>query len=286
MRKIYYLIIVLILFISTYCYATTDTLEGEELTTSANIEGVTTTDTVEGQVVTSGGTSCPDCYNDANVVWSWDGDHDDGHNTACDSAGNADLADTDNATTHTDYGEDGSVGMLIEDANQYLQWTQTDGQYLDEDLAQTICIRCKISGVLTPSQTHMFKSLSATDQIRVVISSGESVYGFYAPQAGAVSVVGTKPDTTTWETVAYSWDMPTNEDHSANPGDAVDPDNDWATTWDPDDNELANTMANFLANINIGNFSDANPGVGEYIYIDRIAIVSGYEFDCSTLTGW
>lgn len=56
MRKLLYLIIFLLLI--SPCYATTDTLEGEELTTSANIEGVTTTDTVEGQVVTAGGVAC------------------------------------------------------------------------------------------------------------------------------------------------------------------------------------------------------------------------------------
>ena len=56
MKRILCLIICLTL--ATICYATTDTLEGEELTTSANIEGVTTTDTVEGQEITSGAVSC------------------------------------------------------------------------------------------------------------------------------------------------------------------------------------------------------------------------------------
>ena len=56
MKKI--LCLILCLAFATICYATTDTLEGEELTTSANIEGVTTTDTVEGQVIKSGAVAC------------------------------------------------------------------------------------------------------------------------------------------------------------------------------------------------------------------------------------
>lgn len=45
----------ILLFLAGIVYATVDTLEGEELTDAANIEGVTTTDTVEGQVLKAGG---------------------------------------------------------------------------------------------------------------------------------------------------------------------------------------------------------------------------------------
>jgi hypothetical protein len=52
MKKLFLLLCVLsFLFGSFYAYATVDTLEGQELTDAANIEGVTTTDTVEGQVL-------------------------------------------------------------------------------------------------------------------------------------------------------------------------------------------------------------------------------------------
>lgn len=52
MKKLF---VILFLLIPLYCYAGTDTLEGEELTTSATIEGVSTTDTVEGQEIASAG---------------------------------------------------------------------------------------------------------------------------------------------------------------------------------------------------------------------------------------
>lgn len=44
-----------LLGVTVFCWSAIDTLEGEELTDAANIEGVTTTDTVEGQVLTAGG---------------------------------------------------------------------------------------------------------------------------------------------------------------------------------------------------------------------------------------
>ena len=48
-----YLYLFLCLLLTAPCFAVTDTLEGQELTTSANIEGVTTTDTIEGQEIAS-----------------------------------------------------------------------------------------------------------------------------------------------------------------------------------------------------------------------------------------
>lgn len=54
MKKILAFIVALLLPV-WICYAAVDTLEGEELTDAANIEGVTTTDTVEGQVLKAGG---------------------------------------------------------------------------------------------------------------------------------------------------------------------------------------------------------------------------------------
>gem|GEM_PF-4387539 len=50
-----YLVLALLLLFPLSGYCTTDTLEGEELTSSATIEGVNTTDTVEGQVLATGG---------------------------------------------------------------------------------------------------------------------------------------------------------------------------------------------------------------------------------------
>ena len=54
MKKIICFLIVLLL-LTGIIYAAVDTLEGEELTDAANIEGVTTTDTVEGQVLKAAG---------------------------------------------------------------------------------------------------------------------------------------------------------------------------------------------------------------------------------------
>lgn len=51
MKRILYLIVCLLFALS--CYAATDTLEGETVTSANTIEGVSTTDTVEGQVLKS-----------------------------------------------------------------------------------------------------------------------------------------------------------------------------------------------------------------------------------------
>ena len=45
-----YIIVLLILLLSTLCYAAIDTFEGETITDANNIEGCTTCDTIEGQV--------------------------------------------------------------------------------------------------------------------------------------------------------------------------------------------------------------------------------------------
>lgn len=63
--------LIALLFPVWICFAATDTLEGEELTDAANIEGVTTTDTVEGQVLKAAAATsspCATCTSDPGDV--------------------------------------------------------------------------------------------------------------------------------------------------------------------------------------------------------------------------
>ena len=224
--------------------------------------------------------SCPSYY--ASAIFSWNGDHTLGHNYACTQDGTPVLADADTATTHTDYGEDGSVGILIDDVTQSLSWDQTVDQYIDDDAAQTICLRIKISGVLT-ANPKIFNSDNGSDVIAMDIEATTgTVDGYYYVTTGVdVGAKGNIPtaDGTTWVDVAYSWSPngpPMQDgDHSANPGDGV-----WASTWEEDAGELDDDQTNDLDNIAIGNPTAENPGAGEYIYITDFAIVSGYQQAC------
>jgi len=231
-------------------------------------------------VVSGSGNPCPPFYADSGVVWSWDGNYPGSHNTACDSAGNPDVADTDAATTAAAYGETG-IGMLVENAQEYLQWNQTAQQYLDETSAQTICVRMKVSPTIV-DYTGIFKSANVSDQILITIKDDGSLIGYYSVTTGTDQTVygATAPDSA-WFTGAYSFDKP-NLDHASNPGD----NGTWGSGWDEQVNELNDAMTNDLDDITIGNNSTADPAEGDYVYIDKIAIVNGYKFDCSTLTGW
>jgi len=227
--------------------------------------------------VMSGNTSessCPSYY--ASAIWSWNGDHDSGHNYGCTQAGVADVAETDNVVTGTDYGMgSGDIGMLIDtNANQYLAFTQTANQYVDPTSPQTICMRVALSGSMT-TNVQTFWSGNSTDQVHMWVQTTTDVLvaEYDTTDGPDGEAVGTEVTAdTTWQDIAMSWDQ-ANDNISANPGDGV-----WASTWE-EDTEITSAMTNTLTTFRIGSGATAT-GVGVTIYVTDFAIVSGYEQAC------
>jgi len=256
------------------------------VTDPASVDGVVEPASVDGVTSDYTVSSCPPCYADAGVVWSWDGDEISGHNFACNSSGTALDVFTDAATTGTDYGESGSVGILVDAANAYLHWTQTGSQYANGHAAQTICIRMKIVAGGLADDIEIFKAGNATDQIVMMQLDAvdtRSIDYYYTTAGPDPSAFASSPPLDAWFTRAYSYDQ-ANEKHASNPGDTADPN--WGTAWEEDVAELTSDQTNDLIYIDIGNHSEIAPGESDYVYITGVAIVTGYEFDCSTLTGW
>ena len=65
-----YILVLLILLLSTLCYAALDTFEGETITDANNIEGCTTCDTIDGQVKKAA-VAGTDFTQDANCMGAW-----------------------------------------------------------------------------------------------------------------------------------------------------------------------------------------------------------------------
>ena len=249
------------------------------VTDPASVDGVAEPASVDGVTSDYAVSSCPSYY--ASAIWSWNGDHTSGHNYGCTQAGVEDVAETDTVTTGTDYGEDGSVGMLLDEnsTNQYLAFTQTANQYVNPSSAQTICLRVKISGTMTTSP-RVFWSGNGADFVEMYINTtNNTLVGAYNVTTGTdQTAFGLTPLTGNWYDIAYSWNPngPPMEDgdHSANPGDGV-----WAETWDPDTDELDDEMTNSMETFRIGT-GDPALGAGLTIYITDFAIVPGYQSSC------
>ena len=234
--------------------------------------------------MTGGDSQCPPFYADTNVVWSWDGNYPGSHNTACDSAGTPDVADTDSATTGTDYGESGGVGLLIDGVSDYLRWNQTAQQYIDETSAQTICMRINISATVA-DYTWIFAAQNVGDEIEIFLKdTGVFVGVFNTTDDPDVSEEDAAPPTGSFVTVGYTFqDAGSNGDLSVNDGNGG---GTWSDGWDDDIDGIDSVMTNALDDITIGHYSASNgPDAGKTVYIDKVAIINGYKFDCSSLTG-
>lgn len=230
------------------------------------------------EMVAGGGaaaeTSCPPYYADANVTFSWNGDHDDGVFTGCDSAGNAVLGVDDGSTTHTDYGEGGSVGLLRAQTKD-ITWTNTGQAYINGDAPYTVWVRVKIDGPCdnqasfweaneqtTPADNIANLAATTTAQRFLGIFEGNNDGGVTARGEGYVDA--------TWDDVGYSWNndaAPT--DHSANTN----------ASWQEDVGEITFPMTQDIYEFKIGSeYKDGGDcGDTEYIYVDRFVIMSGYE---------
>ena len=233
-----YLYLLLCLVLAAPCFAVTDTLEGQELTTSANIEGVTTTDTVEGQVVTSGAAyTCPT----GTYLFAYDGDYTGEVKQACFTNGTANKLGTENdpgtnITVSADYVE-------FDALNANLTFAVTGDDGLDD---QEGTIYFSIYIVTTAGSNNLIESFPASlpDQngIKILTSTGQLI-GFI--EAGNVqhSTYGSTLSPDTWYRVGYAWKVGgAGANHSisgvtlgsvhswADDEDALD-----ATAWTPDD---------------------------------------------------
>jgi hypothetical protein len=142
MKNIKYIVLLLVLCVGGYCYAVIDTFEGQEITTSANIESVTTTDTIEGQEITAGGapSGAPawGTYGTAvgNILFAWDGKSSSGVAVAYLS----DESEIGGVNTGGTFSTDGARTIWITDADDdRLVWSIDSGD-IDQNDAEGLTI--------------------------------------------------------------------------------------------------------------------------------------------------
>ena len=227
---------------------------------------------------------CASYYNTANVILSMNFQHTTSKYTACDSSGNAVTFTTggDDISTY-DIGGDANMKMRIDDANEAITLTQTEDQYVNETVGQTVCIEVWITDQFdaTAPITIFEEETPNDDYIEVQISSGvtPSTGGEYQPGGTiyAIGVIGVG----SWEVIGYSYDRST-ADHWANSGE----EGTWTTGWD-EENDLYSNMTHPITRLKIGtNGTDPITAGGEYIYIRNWALVSGdgdVPYDCNAL---
>jgi len=295
MKKFFLAFLVLfILIFSTLLFAVVDTKDGASITTATDIDGSTDThDVVDGSPVA---TSCPPWYADANVIASWNGQGAT-HNTLYEPDGTPNEADTDTATT-ADIGG-GVIAIVLDDAVSGLEVLRWSGDlYFDGAADQTICLKVQFNGDVPHDGTNdivrLFDAGDGTDDSVFICNDAggqDRMLGyFFAQGAGSQSAYGATLALNTPITIAYSWDMGdscnTDCEHSANPGDEPTPD-DWPSGWEEDVDAIDTAMTTASARLDLGNTQPATcADADESIYILQMALVNGYQFDCSSLTGW
>jgi len=143
MKKLF--LIFLCLLWSSYLFANVDTLEGEAITTSTTIEGVSTTDTVEGQPVASGQEGSFHIEFDSDTDW------------------------TNPAATYTMGGNDYSDGASTGTVTGNVTRNTTEGEYISA--GQSLQIDTAADGYISFSATSI-----------ITLDKGEVHVNFY-PQA-------------------------------------------------------------------------------------------------------
>jgi len=229
---------------------------------------------------------CPSWYADANVVLSWDGDYPGSTLTACNSAGTAVVFTSSNADIST-YGENGSNALKCDDSLEYMSYQQTAGQYVDYTADQTICFKVAMYGPFDNISYYAYiYDTGGDDRQRYYFSAGEPydiVDDWDTQSASPVTAAGNDYiNATPWQVIAYTWDE-SGDRHATNTGNqgllA------WPDGWE-EDSEALDTMTDNAMYIFFGTNPAGDPGDTKYYIIDAWAVVNGYQFDCSTLTGW
>ena len=237
--------------------------------------------------ISGGGVSCPAWYADANVVFSWDGQHDDGHNTGCENDGTTRAADTDTATTTT---FDSQIVIDLDDSQSGVEKLEWEQPYIDgSDAAQTICVKTYVTGARPTAAVIVAKGGDGVnDQFFIqTYTSADRIIGYFQTEAGPdPDAQGDPMQFDGWYTWGFSWNVVGDaDDISTNPGDEPTPAN-WGSGWEEDAGEATSDMTSVSTEFSIGNDYASAPNEGQHIYISQVAIVTGYQFDCSSLTGW
>lgn len=225
---------------------------------------------------------CPSYYADA--VLSWDGDHTSGVLNACNSAGEAVLFTSSDADIST-YGEGGSNALQVDNADEFMHYTQTANQYLaPKTTAQTICMKVYVSA-FPDAQAGIFAAGNAgqVDFVRMAYRnqlSTSRLFGYYYVYTGTdQSILADSIPEASWEVIAYSWQVPNDPatTHAVNPGDGAPG---WTDGWSAA-TELLDVMTNNATYISVGEQYYSDPGDTEYYIIDEWAVFNGYQVNCS-----
>jgi len=212
---------------------------------------------------------CPAYYADANVMFSWNGNHTSGSNYACDSAGNPVEGTNVGLGVDAGYGESGNGVTLL--ADDYITWANSGDTYINDDIG-TAWFRVYLSAAPDNEVCYGEWRYDADNEMNVIQGASTSMAGWHQGGGGAAdSASGHSVPTGSWANIGYTWDQSTGDNHASygNSG----------TGWDPDE---ADGLDAFAANINeivLGNryYNSGDPGSGKYIYIDRFVIMSGYQ---------
>ena len=234
-------------------------------------------------VVGGCGGSCPPWYADANVVVAWDPNHPINSRTGCTPDGEPYTFSLFGAPTIN------ADGINIVENNDYLKspTSQAIVEWITPAAgkSQTMCAEVNISGqpaadvgIMGGNDAELndivgvrVNSVDATNFDLEVVWNTEDDAVINDYTEGALGYGD-------WRIVSYSWEDSGAEDYiqSSNVGDG--------TGWDDSADELKD-MDEQCDFFYIGNAGIGDPA-GATLKIRKFAIVDGYKFDCSTLTGW
>lgn len=223
-------------------------------------------------VTIAGGEPCPSWY--ASAIFSWDGDHPSGTDYGCETDGDAIQGTNSSLEISQSYGETGTYAAKMDSNDEYLTWVDSGGQYIDVDVAQTICFRAYFSDQAVDGKITYFEAEAETNHyVFMKMSNLNTItYGYYKAGAGQAWATYSEGDCTgSWLDVCYSWEAARPDGDSSitiNGGGAWSEDVD-SIDWDMNDPNDITLGENVVA-------SDTPDGV-EYVYIDHFAILSGYE---------
>lgn len=213
---------------------------------------------------------CPAFYQDTNVVYSWDGDHNSGPNYACNNSGTGIAGTNTNLTISTSYGESGSNGALIDSIDERLEFPDTGDQYINDVGPQTIWLRIYVDALPTSNDIVYFEANhgGTVDYLVMNIAgSNDSQRGEYRGNSVSDTVTGGIPAIDTWIDVAYSWDY-TEDDHSTYDG----------SSWTDDLNEGFNAMTGNLTSFMIGEeYSESSDDATGIVWVTQFALMNGWK---------
>ena len=272
MKKLIYLLAAISL-LAGIVYATVDTLEGEELTDAANIEGVTTTDTVEGQVLKAAAGS--ECTGD--IAFSWHAetlDLDTGTPASCTITTDKTPSLSFDPNVSGTQKHDGTNSFYIDDNGHYAIFDNTDNGTVivddDEGMVEFYVY------VTTWADSNLFWESQVTnlqDEVYIMARSGGEVRITHEGQdAGATAATTTDANMSlnTWYRIQAQW-RTADEDPNL-----------WIQVCDTND-ENCSTAATSNTNLTTWLSNPADFRVGNslggalYYYIDQVKVWNAWQ---------